>query len=52
MNKNYRQPDKNGHFGKYGGRYIGETLMPAVIELSQAFENHSDSRSYDAPAPT
>ncbi|TAN62072.1 tryptophan synthase subunit beta, partial [bacterium] len=34
MNK---QPDKLGHFGIYGGRYISETLMPAVIELEKAY---------------
>jgi tryptophan synthase beta chain len=28
-----KMPDKLGHFGQYGGRYISETLMPAVIEL-------------------
>ncbi|MBI5467491.1 MAG: tryptophan synthase subunit beta, partial [Deltaproteobacteria bacterium] len=30
-------PDKLGHFGQYGGRYISETLMPAVIELEEAY---------------
>lgn len=30
-------PDKNGHYGKYGGRYISETLMPAVMELQEAY---------------
>ncbi len=29
-------PDDRGHFGPYGGRYVGETLMPALIELDQA----------------
>ena len=28
-------PDARGHFGLYGGRYVGETLMPALIELEQ-----------------
>ncbi|OVE75819.1 tryptophan synthase subunit beta [bacterium E08(2017)] len=31
------QPDKNGHFGVYGGRYIAETLMPVLIELEKAY---------------
>ena len=26
-----------GHFGPYGGRYVAETLMPALIELDAAF---------------
>jgi len=30
-------PDPNGHFGPYGGRYVAETLMPALIELEDAF---------------
>ncbi len=46
MNKFYKQPDINGHFGQYGGRYIGETLMPAVIELEQAFENHGKTKEF------
>ena len=30
-------PDRRGHFGQYGGRYISETLMPAVIELEKVY---------------
>ncbi|MBM4271670.1 MAG: tryptophan synthase subunit beta [Deltaproteobacteria bacterium] len=30
-------PDKNGHFGIFGGRYVAETLMPALIELDGAY---------------
>ncbi|OGQ50930.1 MAG: tryptophan synthase subunit beta [Deltaproteobacteria bacterium RIFCSPLOWO2_02_FULL_57_26] len=32
-----RVPDKLGHFGVYGGRYVSETLMPALIELEKAY---------------
>jgi tryptophan synthase beta chain len=31
------EPDARGHFGPYGGRYVAETLMPALIELEQAY---------------
>jgi tryptophan synthase beta chain len=31
------QPDQSGHFGPYGGRYVAEILMPAVLELEQAY---------------
>ena len=31
------EPDARGHFGAYGGRYVAETLMPALIELEQAY---------------
>jgi tryptophan synthase beta chain len=32
-----RMPDVRGHFGPFGGRYVAETLMPAVIELEEAY---------------
>ena len=32
-----KTPDRLGHFGIYGGRYISETLMPAVLELEKAY---------------
>ncbi len=34
---NYTYPDERGHFGVYGGRYVAETLMPALLELEQAY---------------
>ena len=36
MNKHV--PDKKGYFGSFGGRFIPETLVPALKELTQAFE--------------
>jgi tryptophan synthase beta chain len=30
-------PDERGHFGPYGGRYVAETLMPALLELEAAY---------------
>ena len=30
-------PDQRGHFGPYGGRYVAETLMPALMELEAAY---------------
>jgi tryptophan synthase beta chain len=30
-------PDKLGHFGDFGGRYVSETLMPALIELEREY---------------
>jgi tryptophan synthase beta chain len=32
-------PDRHGHFGLYGGRYVAETLMPALLELEQAYKD-------------
>lgn len=34
---NYDFPDERGHFGDFGGRYVAETLMPALLELEQAY---------------
>ncbi len=31
-------PDKMGHFGIYGGRYISETLMPVITELEESYK--------------
>jgi tryptophan synthase beta chain len=31
-------PNSSGHFGPYGGRYVAETLMPALIELERAYK--------------
>ena len=31
------QPDANGRFGEFGGRYVAETLMPPVLALEQAY---------------
>ncbi len=34
----YREaPDERGHFGKYGGRFVAETLMPLVLEVERAY---------------
>ena len=31
-------PDENGHFGLFGGRYVPETLMPALLELDEEYQ--------------
>jgi tryptophan synthase beta chain len=33
-----QQPDERGHFGTFGGRYVPETLMPALAELTAEYE--------------
>ena len=32
-------PDENGHFGIFGGRYVPETLMPALLQLKEEYED-------------
>ncbi len=39
-------PDKNGHFGEFGGRFISETLMPAVIELEKAYLKYKVDKKF------
>ena len=34
----YNLPDDRGHFGKYGGVFVAETLIPALDELRLAYE--------------
>ncbi len=31
-------PDKGGHFGIFGGRYVAETLMPLILDLEAAWQ--------------
>ena len=32
-----QQPDPQGHFGDYGGRYVAETLMPLILALEAEY---------------
>ncbi|WP_414039502.1 tryptophan synthase subunit beta [Acidithiobacillus sp. M4-SHS-6] len=34
----YALPDTSGHYGPYGGRFVAETLIPALDELNQAYQ--------------
>jgi tryptophan synthase beta chain len=41
-------PDRRGHFGEYGGRYVSETLMPALLELEAAYSEWRANRGFKA----
>lgn len=41
-----RWPDRNGHFGPFGGRYVAETLMTALIELEKAYRETIRDRRF------
>ena len=41
-----RTPDPAGHFGPFGGRYVAETLMSALIELEKAYREAWRDRSF------
>src|SRR5919107_4910416 len=39
-------PDEGGHWGPYGGRYVPETLMAPLEELTEAFEAARDDAEF------
>lgn len=41
-------PDINGRFGKFGGRYVPETLMNALLELEEAYKHYSKDPEFIA----
>ncbi|MCP9463175.1 MAG: tryptophan synthase subunit beta [Nitrospira sp.] len=41
-------PDRHGRFGPYGGRYVPETLMPALLELEAQYEKAKRDRRFQA----
>ena len=41
-----RNPAKQSRFGKYGGQYVPETLMPAILELEQVYASVRRDRSF------
>lgn len=42
----YQQPDERGHYGNFGGRFVPETLMTAVLELEAAYEEAIKDASF------
>jgi len=45
-NSAYNLPNESGHFGVYGGRYIPETLLPAVEELTSQYLRLKDDEEF------
>ena len=41
-------PDRHGRFGAYGGRYVPETLMPALLELEEAYHRTRRDRRFQS----
>ncbi|NOU63007.1 tryptophan synthase subunit beta [Paenibacillus sp. LMG 31461] len=41
-------PDQQGRFGKFGGRYVPETLMNALHELEEAYARYKDDPEFIA----
>jgi tryptophan synthase beta chain len=41
-------PDDKGHFGQYGGRFVGETLMEAIYSLEEAYNRYKNDPEFQA----
>ncbi len=41
-------PDQHGRFGPYGGRYVPETLMPALLELEEVYQGIRRDKRFQA----
>ena len=42
----YTLPNEKGHYGKFGGRFVPETLMKAVIQLDEAYKKAKNDPSF------
>ncbi len=42
------QPDRTGHFGPYGGRFVPEVLMAPIEELEQAYLSAREDPAFQA----
>lgn len=41
-------PDESGHFGIFGGRFVAETLMPLILEVSEAYARYKNDPEFIA----
>ncbi|MFM7366509.1 MAG: tryptophan synthase subunit beta, partial [Sphaerospermopsis kisseleviana] len=41
-------PDSLGRFGRFGGKYVPETLMPALAELETAYHQYRNDPDFQA----
>jgi len=42
----FERPSKSGRYGKYGGQYVPETLMPALFELEKASKDAWNDKKF------
>jgi tryptophan synthase beta chain len=48
----WQRPDSFGRFGKFGGKYVPETLIHALTELESAFHSLKDDPEFKVSLPT
>lgn len=46
--KNYQFPDSTGHYGKYGGKFVPETLIAPLQELEEIYLQIKDDSSFQS----
>ena len=48
QNKNsfLQWPNEKGYFGEFGGRYVSETLMPLILEVTDAYKKISQQDTF------
>ena len=44
--KKYNYPDSSGHFEEFGGKYVPETLIPALNELEEHYLNKKSNKFF------
>ena len=44
--KKYKQPNKLGRFGEFGGMYVAETLMPILLELDNSYKKIQKDKKF------
>ena len=42
----YSEPNTQGYFGNYGGRFVAETLMPLILEVEKAYHAAKDDPEF------
>jgi tryptophan synthase beta chain len=52
MTRSYNYPDPSGHFGKYGGRFVPETLMAPLEELEAAYRKAQADETFHSELAT
>ncbi len=46
--KSYKDyPNEKGYFGKFGGRYVSETLMPLILEVEEEYKNIKNDKKFE-----
>ena len=46
------RPDSSGRFGKYGGKYVPETLIPALLELEKEYAAAQQDQAFQVFNPS